>query len=161
MRLACSCSPARHGQLRLPAGDLNVAPEARDPDHLNERGFDPAPGEHPHGVRRVVRHRTPHGAVVDDNGDVEGRQVVGGANATEHQQLRAAQRTCGDDHLARRVAVQERRVVVTVQILIQNSNRPRLCAILLKEQISRTTKFLENEFMSQFVSTSRHCQDIH
>jgi hypothetical protein len=129
VNLALVLSQNAQQRLRLPAGDFDVAPEARDAHHLDQRHFDLLAREHPERVRRIVRHLGSHRWILNHGRDVELRQVVRRADAAQHEQLRAAERSRRDDHLAPRVRVaQKRGVIATLQIRVRHSDHPRtLC----------------------------------
>jgi hypothetical protein len=87
------CEHHRHIQrLRLPAGDFDVAPEACDAYHLDQRNFNLLAREYPERFRRVVCHAGAYRRVIDHGHDVELSEVVRRADATQHEQLRAAER---------------------------------------------------------------------
>jgi hypothetical protein len=73
-----------------PAGALDVAPDLGDADDLDERGLDQGRRRHVDGVHGVVGHPLADLRLIVDESDAEQPEVVGWADAAEHQQLGAA-----------------------------------------------------------------------
>jgi hypothetical protein len=109
-----------------PAGALDVAAEPGDPDHLDQRHLHRRRRRHVDGVHGVIGHALPHARQVQDHVDAERAEVVGRADAAEHQLLRAAQRPRRQDDLAGGAGAEVRLVSVASRVVVHNAVRHRL-----------------------------------
>jgi hypothetical protein len=119
----------RAGGVAVPvgaAGALDVAAEPGDADHLDQRHLHRRRRRHVDGIHGVVGHALPDARQVQDDVDAERPEVVGRADAAEHQLLRAAQRPRREDHLVGRAAVQVRHVSAALRVAEHHASRHRL-----------------------------------